>query len=232
MPENISLPLGVPYNVVMKIHDGNLENTFSSDGMTLRNVRVVDDGGGNARYELLFSRVVWNPTPVKPKPVKPKPLDCMVRIKDQRPGIHAPVLFRWRDGTVRSIARKLAEEIKILPEALSFVAEDKRSYRVLTIAKVTEEKAVQGVYVPKRGEVVSRIDLPVATTKKFYFRTRWYNNPDGEEVSFRCSSYKALLGKDLSTVIPQSKYRAIVRMVLPKSEGSPLGALLVEVVKK
>lgn len=222
MPENVSLPLGVPYNVVMKILDGNLENTFSSDGMTLRNVRVVSDGGGNARYELLFSRVAW----------KPKPLDCMVRIKDQLPGIHAPVLFRWKDGTVRSIARKLAEEIKILPEAMSFVAEDKRSYRVLTIAKVTEEKAVQGVYVPKRGEVVSRIDLPVATTKKFYFRTRWYNNPDGEEVSFRCPSYKALLGKDLSTVTPQSNYRAIVRMVLPKSEGSPLGALLVEVVKK
>ena len=227
MPENVCLPLGVPYNVVMKIHDGNLENTFSSDGMTLRNVRVVSDGGGNARYELLFSRVAWKPTPVKPRP-----LDCMVRIKDQLPGIHAPVLFRWKDGTVRSIARKLAEEVKILPEALSFVSEDKRSYRVLTIAKVAEEKAVQGVYVPKRGEVVSGIDLPVATTKKFYFRTRWYNNPSGEEVSFRCSSYKALLGKDLSTVIPHSNYRAIVRMVLPKSTGSPLGALLVEVVKK
>ncbi len=227
MHENVSLPLGVPYNVVMKIHDGNLENTFSSDGMTLRNVRVVRDGGGNARYELLFSRVAW-----KPAPVKPKPLDCMVRIKDQLPGIHAPVLFGWKDGTVRSIARKLAKEIKILPEAMSFVAEDKRSYRVVTIAKVTEEKAVRGVYVPARGEVVSRIDLPVATTKKFYFRTRWYNNPDGEEVSFRCSSYKALLGKDLSTVIPQSDYRAIVRMVLPKSEGSPLGALLVEITKK
>lgn len=183
--------------------------------------------GEPLRFELAFRK---NLRPLRY--VFADPLNSMVRIKDQLPGIHAPVLFRWKDGTVRSIARKLAEEIKILPEEMSFVAEDKRSYRVLTIAKVTEEKAVQGVYVPKRGEVVSRIDLPVATTKKFYFRTRWYNNPDGEEVSFRCSSYKALLGKDLSTVIPKSNYRAIVRMVLPKSEGSPLGALLVEVVKK
>ena len=227
MPNDARFPLGVPYNITMEVHDEGRTNTLSADGMTLRNVRVVDDGSGHPRYELLFSRTAWKPTPVKPKP-----LDCMVRIKDQLPGIHAPVLFRWKDGTVRSIARKLAEEIKILPVAMSFVAEDKRSYRVLTIAKVTEEKAVQGVYVPKRGEVVSRIDLPVATTKKFYFRTRWYANPDGAELSFRCSSYKALLGKDLSTMLPRSDYRLIVRMVLPKSTGSPLGALLVELIKK
>lgn len=229
MPNDAMLPLGVPYNITMEEHDGGRTNTFSADGMTLRNVRVVDDGGGHPRYELLFSRVAWKPTPVKPKT---KPLDCMVRIKDQLPGIHGPLLTRWKDMTVRNMALKLAEEIKILPEARSFVAEDKRSYRVLTIAKVTEEKAVQGVYVPRRGEVVSSIDLPVTTTKRFYFRTRWYNNPDGEEVSFRCSSYKALRGKDLSTVLPQSDYRAVVRMVLPKSEGCPLGALLVEIIKK
>lgn len=227
MSNDARFPVGVPYNVTMEVCDGDRVSTFSGEGMTLRNVRVVSDGGGNARYDLLFSRSAWKPTPVKPNP-----LDCMVRIKDQLPGIHGPILTGWKDMTVRRMARKLAEEIKILPEALSFVAEDKRSYRVVTIAKVTEEKTVRGVYVPNRGEVVSRIDLPVTTTKRFYFRTRWYNNPDGEEVSFRCSSYKALRGKDLSTMLPPSEYRAVVRMVLPKSEGSPLGALLVEIIKK
>lgn len=227
MPNDARFPLGVPYNITMEVHDEGRTNTFSADGMTPRNVRVVDDGSGHPRYELLFSRVAW-----KPVPVKPKPLDCMVRIKDQLPGIHGPLLTGWRDMTVRNMALKLAAEIKILPEARSFVAEDKRSYRVVTIAKVTEEKAVQGVYVPRRGEVVSRIDLPVTTTKQFYFRDRWCNNPDGTEVSFRCPSYKALRGKDLSTMLPQSDYRAVVRMVLPKSEGSPLGALLVEIIKK
>lgn len=226
MPNDARLPLGVPYNVTMEVHDEGHTNTFSADGMTLRNVRVVDDGSGHPRYELLFSRVAWKPTPVKPKP-----LDCMVRIKDQVPGIHGPLLTGWKDMTVRNMALKLAEEIKTLPEARSFVAEDNRSYRVATIVKVTEEKAVQGVYVPRRGEVVARIDLPVTTTKRFYFRDRWYNNPDGEEVSFRCSSYKALLGKDLSTMQENRPYRAVVRMVLPKSEGSPLGALLVEIIK-
>lgn len=227
MPENVCLPLGVPYNVVMKIYDGNLENTFSSDGMTLRNVRVVSDGGGNARYELLFSRVAWKPTPVKPRP-----LDCMVRIKDQPTGLFGPVLAGWKDMTVRRMALKLAEEVKILPEAVPFVAEDKRSYRVLTIAKVTEEKAVQGVYVPKRGDTETKLGTKLVTTKRFHFRDRWYNSPDGDELSFRCSSYKALLGKDLSTMLPRSDYRLVVRMVLPKSTGSPLGALLVELIKK
>lgn len=228
MPNDFGLVPGALCSLHVIVADG--DRRIAKDIQDVQLVSVTPGEiriGEPVRFELAFRK---NMRPLRY--VFADPLNSMVRIKDQLPGIHAPVLFRWKDGTVRSIARKLAEEIKILPEAISFVAEDKRSYRVLTIAKVTEEKAVQGVYVPKRGEVVSRIDLPVATTKKFYFRTRWYNNPDGEEVSFRCSSYKALLGKDLSTVIPHSNYRAIVRMVLPKSEGSPLGALLVEVVKK
>lgn len=225
MPNEISLPLGVPYNVIMEMRDGNRVNTLSAEGVELQNVRVFDDGGGHARYELRFSRVAW-----KPFPVKPKPLDCMVRIKDQLPGPLGPVFVGWEDMSVRRMARKISELVKSSPEAVAFVAEDNRSYRVVTIAKVTEEKDVRVEYVPRDGllELRSATD----TTKRFYFRDRWHNNPGGDEVSFRCSSYEALRGKDLSTVLPQSDYRAIVRMVLPKSKGSPLGALLIEITKK
>lgn len=218
MPNEISLPLGVPYNVIMEMRDGNRVNTLSAEG-------VFDDGGGHARYELRFSRVAW-----KPFQVKPKPLDCMVRIKDQLPGPLGPVFVGWEDMSVRRMARKISELVKSSPEAVAFVAEDNRSYRVVTIAKVTEEKDVRVEYVPRDGllELRSATD----TTKRFYFRDRWHNNPGGDEVSFRCSSYEALRGKDLSTVLPQSDYRAIVRMVLPKSKGSPLGALLIEITKK
>lgn len=225
MPNDAMLPLGVPYNITMEEHDGGRTNTFSADGMTLRNVRVVDDGSGHPRRELLFSRVAW-----KPFQVKPKPLDCMVRIKDQLPGPLGPVFVGWEDMSVRRMARKISELVKSSPEAVAFVAEDNRSYRVVTIAKVTEEKDVRVEYVPRDGllELRSATD----TTKRFYFRDRWHNNPGGDEVSFRCSSYEALRGKDLSTVLPQSDYRAVVRMVLPKSEGSPLGALLIEITEK
>lgn len=225
MPNEARFPLGVPYNITLEVHDEGRTNTFSADGMTLRHVHVVDDGSGHPRYELLFRRVAWKPTPVKPKP-----LDCMVRIKDQLPGPLGPVFVGWEDMSVRRMARKISELVKSSPEAVAFVAEDNRSYRVVTIAKVTEEKDVRVEYVPRDGllELRSATD----TTKRFYFRDRWYSNPDGEEVSFRCSSYKALRDKDLSTMLPQSDYRAIVRMVLPKSEGSPLGALLVEIIKK
>ena len=226
MPENVSLPLGVPYNVVMKIHDGNLENTFSSDGMTLRNVRVVSDGGGNARYELLFSRVTWKPTPVKPRP-----LDCMVRVKDQLPGHFSLFMERCGDMTVRRMALKIAETIKVVPEMCNFRAEDKRDYGVVSIAKVTEEKEIRGVQVPKKGDTDAKLETKLVTAKRFYFRSRWYNIPDGEELSFRCSSYEALLGKDLSEMLEERPYKAVVRMVLPKSTGSPLGAVLVEFIK-
>lgn len=228
MPNDFGLVPGARYSVRINLTDGDRKAQYQADdaelvSLTPREIRV----GEPPRFDIVFHK------DIRPlQYVFANPLNRMVRIKDQLPGIHGPLLAGWKDMTVRNMALKLAEEIKILPEAQSFVAEDKRSYRVLTIAKVTEEKAVQGVYVPGRGEVVSRIDLPVNTTKRFYFRTRWYNNPDGEEVSFQCSSYKALRGKDLSTVLPQSDYRAVVRMVLPKSEGSPLGALLVEIIKK
>lgn len=228
MPNGIELVPGALCDLHIIVADG--DRRIANDLKDMQLVSITPGEiriGEPLRFGLAFRK---NLRPIRY--VFADPLNSMVRIKDQIPGIHGPLLTGWKDMTVRNMALKLAEEIKILPEAQSFVAEDKRSYRVLTIAKVAEEKAVQGVYVPRRGEVASRIDLPVNTTKRFYFRTRWYNNPDGEEVSFRCSSYKALRGKDLSTVLPRSDYRAVVRMVLPKSEGSPLGALLVEIIKK
>lgn len=44
MPNEISLPLGVPYNVIMEMRDGNRVNTLSAEGVELQNVRVFDDG--------------------------------------------------------------------------------------------------------------------------------------------------------------------------------------------
>ena len=211
----------------MEMRDGNRVNTLSAEGVELQNVRVFDAGGGHARYELRFSRVAW-----KPFPVKPKPPDCMVRIKDQLPGPLGHVFVGWEDMSVRRMARKISELVKSSPEAVAFVAEDNRSYRVVTIAKVTEEKDVRVEYVPRDGllELRSKTD----TTKRFYFRDRWHhnnnNNPGVYEVSFRCSSYESRRGKDLSTGLPQSEYRAIGRMVLPKGDGSPLGSLLVEII--
>lgn len=225
MLNNARFPLGVPYSVTLEVQDEGPTNTFSADGMTLRNVRVVDDGSGQPRYELLFSRVAGEPTPVKPKP-----LDCMVRIKDQLPGPLGRVFVGWENMSVRRMARKISELVKSSPEAVAFVSEDNRSYRVVTIAKVTEEKDARREYFPRDG--LLKLRLKTNTTKRFYFLADWYNKPVGKEVSFRCSSYEALRGKDLSTILPQSEYRAVVRMVLPKSEGSPLGALLVEIIKK
>ena len=226
MPANVVLPTGKPYDVVLEEHDGDRVNTLSADGMTLRNVSVVSDGGGGARYKLLFSRVAWSPTPVKPNP-----LDSMVHIKDQLPGHYGLLMDRWSDMTVRRLALKLAETIKVVPEMCNFRAEDKRDYGVMPIAKVSEEKEIRGVHIPKRGGTESKLETKLVTAKRFYFRNRWYNNPGGEELSFRCSSYKALLGKDLSEMLEERPYKAIVRMVLPKSEGSPLGAVLVEFIK-
>lgn len=226
MPNDARLPLGVPYNITLEVHDEGRTNTFSADGMTLRNVRVVDDGSGHPRYELLFSRVAWKPTPVKPKP-----LNSMVRIKDQLPGHYGLFMERWGDMTVRRMALKIAETIKVVPEMCNFRAEDERDYGVVSIAKVSEEKEVLGVRVPKKGDIESKLETKLATAKRFYFRNRWYCNPGGEELSFRCSSYEALLGKDLSEMLEERPYKAIVRMVLPKSAGSPLGAVLVEFIK-
>lgn len=226
MPNDARLPLGVPYNITLEVHDEGRTNTFSADGMTLRNVRVVDDGSGHPRYELLFSRVAWKPTPVKPKP-----MNSMVRIKDQLPGHYGLFMERWGDMTVRRMALKIAETIKVVPEMCNFRAEDERDYGVVSIAKVSEEKEVLGVRVPKKGDTESKLETKLATAKRFYFRNRWYCNPGGEELSFRCSSYEALLGKDLSEMLEERPYKAIVRMVLPKSAGSPLGAVLVEFIK-
>lgn len=229
MSNDAKFPLGVPYNITLEVHDEGRTNTFSADGMTLRNVRVVDDGSGHPRYELLFSRVAWKPTPVKPKP-----LDCMVKTSEQlfgSTGIVFNAFNQWPDMPVRRLARKLAKLTKPTPQTCNFQATDGRHYGVLTIAKVSEEKEIRAMFTPSRGLTAPDTTAKLETTKRFYFRDRWYANTGGEELSFRCSSYEALLGKDLSEMLEGRPYKAIVRMVLPKSEGSPLGAVLVEFIK-
>lgn len=181
--------------------------------------------GEPMRFELAF-RVNMRPT----RYALADPLDSMVRIKDQLPGHFSLFMERYGDMTVRRMALNLAETIKVVPETCNFRAEDKREYGVIPIAKVSEEKEILGVHIPKGGGTESKLGIKLSTAKRFYFRDRWYNNPDGEELSFRCSSYEALLGKDLSEMLENRPYKAVVRMVLPKSAGSPLGAVLVEFI--
>ena len=214
------------YDVEIQSLGGNCRTTTVREGLILQSIEPVYHGGSGPRYKMNFIKAERFAQRARPD----DPLDCLVRIKEQLPGIHGPVFVGWKDMPVRRMARKISELVKSSSEASAFFAEDNRSYRVVTIAKVTEEKDVRGEYVPRDG--LLKLRLKTNTTKRFYFRDRWYNNPGGEEVSLQCSSYEALRGKDLSTMLPQSDHRAVVRMVLPKSEGSPLGALLVEIIKK
>lgn len=223
MPDGIELVPGALCDLHIIVADG--DRRISNDlkdmqlvGITPGEIRT----GEPLRFELAFRK---NLRPIRY--VFADPLNSMVRIKDQLPGHFSPFIERCGDMTVRRLALKLAETIKVVPEMCNFRAEDKRDYGVVPIAKVSEEKEIRGVHVPKSGATETKL----VTAKRFYFRNRWYNNPDGEELSFRCSRYEALLGKDLSEMLEERPYKAIVRMVLPKSTGSPLGAVLVEFIK-
>lgn len=226
MPNDFGLVPGALCDLHIIVADGDRRIANDLKGLQLVSITPGEIRIGEPlRFELAFRKNL--------RPIRfmfADPLKSMVRVKDQLPGPLGRIFVGWEDMSVRRMARKISELAKSSPEAVAFVAEDNRSYRVVTIAKVTEEKDARGEYVPRDG--LLKLRLKTNTTKRFYFRDRWYNNPDGEEVSFRCSSYEALRDKDLSTMLPQSDYRAIVRMVLPKSEGSPLGALLVEIIKK
>lgn len=227
MPDGIELVPGALCDLHIIVADG--DRRISNDlkdmqlvGITPGEVRT----GEPLRFELAFRK---NLRPIRY--VFADPLNSMVRIKDQLPGHFSLFIERCGDMTVRRLALKLAETIKVVPEMCNFRAEDKRDYGVVPIAKVSEEKEIRGVHVPKSGATESKLETKLVTAKRFYFRNRWYNNPDGEELSFRCSSYEALLGKDLSEMLEERPYKVIVRMVLPKSTGSPLGAVLVEFIK-
>ena len=228
MPNGIELVPGALCDLHIIVADGDRRIAKDLMGVQLASVTPGEIRSGEPlRFELAFRK---NLRPIRY--VFADPLTSMVRIKDQLPGHCGLFMERWGDMTVRRMALKLAETTQVVPEMCNFRAEDKRDYGVVSIAKVSEEKEILGVHVPKSGDTESKLETKLSTTRRFYFRNRWYNNPDGEELSFRCSSYEALLGKDLSEMLEESPYKAIVRMVLPKSEGSPLGALLVEIIKK
>lgn len=226
----IPLSPGV-YDVEIQSHGGNCRTTTVREGLMLQSIEPVYHGGSGPRYKMKFTKAERFAQRTQPL----DPLDCMVRVKNQ-PLVdrHQPFLRDLGDMTVRRLAHKIAEEISIVPAGKPFTAEDGRSYVVLTIAKVTERMEIPGVRVPRRGDAVTRLHLPVNTTRKFYFRSRWCADLDSWEASFQCSSYEALLGKDLSVAerAETGGHKVVVRMVLPKSEGSPLGAVLAEYIKK
>lgn len=227
MPNDFGLVPGALCSLHVIVADG--DRRIANDIQDVQLVSVTPGEiriGEPVRFELAFRK---NMRPLRY--VFADPLNSMVRIKDQLPGHFSLFMERCGDMAVRRLALKIAETIKVVPEMCNFRAEDKRDYGVVSIAKVTEEKEIRGVQVPKKGDTEAKLETKLVTTKRFYFRSRWYNIPDGEELSFRCSSYEALLGKDLSEMLEERPYKAIVRMVLPKSTGSPLGAVLVEFIK-
>ena len=227
MPNDFGLVPGARYSVRINLTDGDRKAQYQADdaeliSLTPKEFRV----GEPPRFDIVFHK------DIRPlQYVFADPLNSMVRIKDQLPGHFSLFMERCGDMTVRRLALKIAETIKVVPEMCNFRAADKRDYGVVSIAKVTEEKEIRGVQVPKKGDTEAKLETKLVTAKRFYFRSRWYNIPDGEELSFRCSSYEALLGKDLSEMLEERPYKAVVRMVLPKSTGSPLGAVLVEFIK-
>lgn len=227
MPNDFGLVPGALCDLHIIVADG--DRRIANDLKDLQLVHITPGEiriGEPLRFELAFRKNL--------RPIRfmfADPLNSMVRVKDQLPGHFSPFIERCGDTTVRRLALKLAETIKVVPEMCNFRAEDKRDYGVISIAKVSEEKEIRGVHIPKRGDTESKLETKLVTAKRFYFRNRWYGNTDGEELSFRCSSYEALLGKDLGEMLEDPPYKAIVRMVLPKSTGSPLGAVLVEFIK-
>lgn len=227
MPNDFGLVPGARCSVRINLTDGDRKAKYQVDGAKLVSLTPGEIRAGEPpRFDIVFHKDI---RPLQYVPASP--LDSMVRTSEHPPGLYGPFMERWGDMTVRQLARKIAELVKVVPEMRNFRAEDGRQYGVVPIAKVTEEKEVRGVYVPKRGDTETKLETKLVTAKRFYFRNRWYALPDGEELSFRCSSYEALLGKDLSEMLEERPYKAIVRMVLPKSAGSPLGAVLVEFIK-
>lgn len=226
----IPLSPGV-YDVEIQSLGGNCLTTTVREGLMLQSIEPVYHGGSGPRYKMKFTKAERFAQRVQPI----DPLDCMVRVGGQPlVDLHQPYLRDLGDMTVRRLAHKIAKEISIVPAGKAFTAEDGRSYVVLTIARVTEEMAIPGVRVLRRGDVETRLHLPVNTTRRFHFRNRWCADPDSSGASFQCSSYEALLGKDLSKAerAETGGYKVVVRMVLPKSAGSPLGAVLAEYIKK
>lgn len=227
MPDGIELVPGALCDLQIIVADGDRRVANNLKGLQLVSITPGEIRIGEPlQFELAFRK---NLRPIRY--VFADPLNSMVRIKDQLPGHFSLFIERCGDMTVRRMALNIAETIKVVPEMCNFRAEDKRDYGVISIAKVSEEKEIRGVHIPKGGDTESKLETKLVTAKRFYFRNRWYGNTDGEELSFRCSSYEALLGKDLSEMLEERPYKAIVRMVLPKSTGSPLGAVLIEFIK-
>ena len=228
MPNEARFPLGVPYNITLEVHDEGRTNTFSADGMTLRNVRVVDDGGGHPRYELLFSRTVWKPTPVKPKP-----LDCTVCRKDFRTRPRVFGLFRSGEEslTVRQLANRYARKVGSDDGVdLLFGASDGRYYTVLPISNVTERREAAG-QKPHMGYYVDGFNR-VVTHKEYQFLHIRFRDPNPvvptpDNPTVRSTSYEALVGKTIQ--LPEW-FPAKIRMVLPKGPKLPLGGVLAEVI--
>ncbi len=219
------------YDVEIQSHGGNCLYTTVREGLMLQSIEPVYHGGSKSRYKMKFTKAERFAQRAQPI----DPLDCMVRVKDQPlVDLHQPYLRDLGDMPVRRLAHKIAEEISIVPAGRPFTAEDGRSYVVLTIAKVTEERAIPRVLRVPQGDVETKLYLPVSTTRRFYFRSLWCADPDSWEASFQCSSYEALLGEDLSVAerAETGGHKVVVRMVLPKSTGSPLGAVLAEYTKK
>lgn len=227
MPNKARFPLGEPYNVVLEERDGDRVSTFSADGMTLQDIRVVDCGG-LPRRELRFSRVAW-----KPVPVKPKPLNCTVDKKTFRTRPLVYNLFRPGEDqlTVRQLANRYARKVGSDDGmGLLFEASDGRCYTVLPVSNVTERREAAG-RKPHMGYYVDGYNR-VITHKEYQFLHIRFRNPHPvvqvpDNPTVRSTSYKALVGKTIQ--LPEW-FPAKIRMVLPKGPKLPLGGVLAEVI--